>query len=706
VQSGNTYLAYFGTTNYTPAQWTSFRSSGIGGANSLNINPNWFTPFNLRHRNSSLNAGNNQLSLVPVDMDGAARTTPVTIGADEYKSTGIDAGITQIVSVPPCVGVNNVVVQFTNHGTTTLTSATINWSINSVSQLAYSWTGSLAAGSSVNITVGTYNFIFGSYVFDASSSNPNNNIDADPSNDAASISSSTALGGTYTIGASGNYTSFTAAIAAVTGAGVCAPVVFRVQPGTYTESITIGPIPGVSSVNTVTFESFNNDSASATLTSAASITVYLNGADYIRFRKMTIGSTGGKCFEFANGATNNIVENCLVLGYNIASTSTLYYALGSTSSTNNDEFNTIRNNYIRYGSYGVYWYGNATAPYESGLVFENNQIFDSYIYGAYFLYLNAPQIIRNTFDITGSSYTSTSYALRTSFIYNAADISRNLIFGRTYSYYANSIIGTISVRPKISNNFIVSVQNQNNTCYGLYSASNQYADFYHNSVNTNHLNALTGYTTYTLYETSSTNTNYFNNIFCDSTVANPYSYAAYLVPSTSTVFDYNNYFVQPGTSNLAYHNSYGTFSSGMFTTFRNVSYGGANSLNLRPSFYSMSNLRHRNSGLNAGTNLISVVPADFDGQTRSTTVTMGADEFKPVANDAGIAQIITSLPCQGVNNIVVRLSNYGTSTLNSASINWTVNNVAQTAYTWSGSLASGASVNVTIGTFNLCPRSE
>ena len=67
------------------------------------------------------------------------------------------------------------------------------------------------------------------------------------------------LSGTYTINPNGsgatNYTSYTAALSALSTSGVNGPVVFNVASGTYTEQVTFESYSGVSHVNTITFQS-------------------------------------------------------------------------------------------------------------------------------------------------------------------------------------------------------------------------------------------------------------------------------------------------------------------------------------------------------------------------------------------------------------------------------------------------------------------
>jgi hypothetical protein len=56
--------------------------------------------------------------------------------------------------------------------------------------------------------------------------------------------------------------------------------------------------------------------------------------------------------------------------------------------------------------------------------------------------------------------------------------------------------------------------------------------------------------------------------------------------------------------------------------------------------------------------------------------------------------------CSGSKTVSVRLKNFHYKPLTSVTINWKVNNTAQTAYNWTGSLATNDSVTVNIGNYN------
>ena len=67
--------------------------------------------------------------------------------------------------------------------------------------------------------------------------------------------------------------------------------------------------------------------------------------------------------------------------------------------------------------------------------------------------------------------------------------------------------------------------------------------------------------------------------------------------------------------------------------------------------------------------------------------------------DAGISAIDSPSGgfCNTNQNIYVHLNNYGAKALTSATINWTINGTAQTAFKWKGSIGSGGALSVKIG---------
>ncbi len=74
-------------------------------------------------------------------------------------------------------------------------------------------------------------------------------------------------------------------------------------------------------------------------------------------------------------------------------------------------------------------------------------------------------------------------------------------------------------------------------------------------------------------------------------------------------------------------------------------------------------------------------------------------------NDIGIDSISkpTNPSCEGTLPVKVKLFNGGVNTIISTTIQWMINGVTQTSFPWSGSLAPGASVTVTLGNITFVP---
>lgn len=105
--------------------------------------------------------------------------------ACQSASAGVDGGISAIISpgTTLCGGTFTPQVTLLNSGTTTLTSATINYRIDANTNQTYSWTGSLASSASTTVTLSSMTTTAGTHTFTAFTSNPNNTTDVNTAND-------------------------------------------------------------------------------------------------------------------------------------------------------------------------------------------------------------------------------------------------------------------------------------------------------------------------------------------------------------------------------------------------------------------------------------------------------------------------------------------------------------------------------------------
>jgi len=702
---GSTNIASINGTVYSVSNSISWLSGGVGGANSIARDPEYLSNTNLNVTQVLLNAGQNLLSEVATDNSGTTRTNPPTIGALEYKPGNNEASPVSIAPVLPCPGTNNMQVVVRNFGATPITSLTFNWSVNGVPQPAFNWTGSIALGvNSTPITIGTYSFAAASsYTLQVVTSLPNGNADSNTSNDTVSSSVVTALGGTYTIGSGGDYGSFAAARTDLITYGVCGNVTFNILSGTYTESLVLPSITGAGSNATITFQSQTLDSTAVTLQSNTNPVINMNGADYFRFRKMTLATTStsttaARVIDFNTTSTNNTIEFCRVNGNTNTGTSSGRSAIASVSAATNDANNAIRNNRIRGGSYGIYWEGFTTSPHEDGLAIENNDIDGAQVRPVLVQNINAVIIKGNTINHTATTAVGV-YALSVTTALDNSEIANNRIVSKQHGIFISGVSGTSLLKARIYNNYVASIPIGTITpCYGLHFLNSTHINTDHNSINIE--NPHSGSTSSVVFEQTGTNLTFRNNIFRLNGADDAADYIInQTAAGTGNVYDYNNYVWNPGAPNIA------TINSSVITVSNSLSFlsggvGGANSIHFQPGFLTTTNLRHNSNQLNVGLDLTASIPSDINGTTRVLPVTIGAYEFKPGADDAGIVAISPQNPCLGVNNVEVSLRNFGSQNLTDVTINWRINGVDQTPYVWSGTLAPSVNVPVTIGTYD------
>jgi hypothetical protein len=540
------------------------------------------------------------------------------------------------------------------------------------------------------------------------------------------------LSGAYTIGASGNYTSFSAAVSALTTSGVSGPVTFNVASGTYTEQVTIGSITGASATNTITFQSATGDSSDVVLeypsstTSTNNYTLALNGADYITFKSMTIARTGSNSYsivvDLSSGANHNKFLNNMIVGRDYITSSTNYVLVYSSSSSR-DENNIFRYNHFKFGSYAILLDGSSSY-YESGNIIENNYV-DSFgyygikpeyqlgvkingnkveshpsagiVYALYPYYSHNAEVIGNELDIQGSS---SNYGIYPYYCDSGIIIKNNLvnIHGSSsgyciYLYYCDGL----STSPNLIYNNFISQSVGTGTVYGIYAYNSLYADIFYNSINVTGGSTTAGRA---IYMNSSTSGSYGNINIKNNILSNTGGGYAIEISSGAVTLgyisscDYNDLYAT-GSVLARYNNS--DYSS--LSAWQTISSLDANSVSVNPIFSSLTDLHTGAVSLNGTATPITGITTDIDGETRnSTTPDIGADEFTPATNDAGIVSLETGSVCAGTPvNIQVKVRNYGLSALNNVEIHWSINDTIQTMFKYQTQIAVSADATVTIG---------
>lgn len=544
-----------------------------------------------------------------------------------------DAGISAFVnpSIPTCVFNDSVSVALNNYGTDTLTSVNINWQWNVALQTPLAWTGSIAPGESDTVYLGSVAYGVGDDLI-AWTDMPNGvaELASGAGNDNSSLLGlSTGLSGTYSIGATGDYLTFAEAVAAMDMFGVCGPTVLEVEDGVYNEQIILGPVIGMDATNTVTFTSQSGDASLVTMSFASgsvaeNYVVALADADHYNFTHMTFENTGatyGRVFDFRGGSDWNTVSDCHLISTS-TTTSTNKTVIYSASGTL-DHDNSFLNNVIEGGSYGIYWWGSNTTTLSEGIVFEGNDIIDSYIRGAYFYYVKDLKFNNNrVFGET--SYTGTRYAAYFYYCDGAFEITGNEIYslgtsGWYYGLYMGQSDGTPSSRGLIANNMVqVGKPGLTSTVYGIYSTNSGFMDIYGNNV----LVTEGGTLSRAFYATSGGATEVENNNF----VSYAGGYGVYLLSAFSiSKMDHNNIYCPAG--NVGYFGS----DQATLGDWQTATGFDANSVDVDPLYHSTTDLHVCADTLNGLGVVHPLVSVDFDGQVRAATPDIGADEFSPVS---------------------------------------------------------------------------
>ncbi|MCD6566583.1 MAG: T9SS type A sorting domain-containing protein [Bacteroidales bacterium] len=491
-----------------------------------------------------------------------------------------------------------------------ITSARIDWDVDGTPQVHYDWTGSLSPGEiSDSIMIGKYDLPAKDTLdFKIWTEAPNGDTDDYHGNDTLlkEIIVANPLCDTFTIGATGDFLTFQKAIdSLVNGGGVCGPVVFMVETGTYNEQITIPEIPGTSENYTITFQSATGDSTDVTLSNTGGgYTVTLDGADYIIFKNMTISTdASGTVIEFKNEANYNSIMNCRILGE--AGSSSLIYV--NYQNINNIFFG----NRIVNGTKGIHFYnGNSTI---TGTEIKEN-VFENQSAEAIHLWeVKGANIIGNT--ITSNSSISGIYFYRCE---DNFTIEKNKILlsgGGTgiYFYYGTNNTG---IPDNIANNFIY-VNASDDSHYGIYVESNSRdINFFNNNINIT--GNATGSCNVNILPIQYSTVKIKNNILVNKAGGRAISYYS---NNSNFASDYNCFY-----SNGTYLiNNEKTLEEHQSSSGQDM-----HSFSVDPQFVSDSDLHTFSPYLNNQGTLIAEITTDIDGESRNgTNPDIGADEYDP-----------------------------------------------------------------------------
>ncbi len=629
--------------------------------------------------------GNNFYSDMAID--------DISIGTMFPDDAGISALIAPMNPITP--GNNNVDVEISNYGTSTLTTADIAWSIDGTSQPVFNWTGNLATGAATNTGIGSYNFNAGVTNLKAWSTNPNGTTEFCNSNDTLEVTLCTALNGTYTLGSGGDFPTFNDLAFVLNTCGVSGPVVVNVLPGTYNERLLLNEITGVSAVNTVTID--GADTSAVTLSNPALSNILLNGTDWVTIQNITLENTGtadAYGVQLTNNAENNTIKKCKI---NLSTATGLNDVIGVSASNSetssfgegpNAFFTLIDSVHIFGGEKAIHFEGENLA-FNTNNTFSNNLLENQEDYGFYCDNQDSLMILNNTIKGLVNNNADGIYLFdQMMFMIEGNHVVSAPDYGL---YIADGNFDEVpSSRGRIINNVVSSVND-----YACYLDDIEETDVWHNTFYSEgaraafRVNDMVGLAIQ-------------NNVF---TSKSDYAFES-LDQTTSTVntIDYNLYWTP--ASNALFVRDGGTDYADLNAWQTAVTTHNVNSIETDPVFLNPTDDLHMLSPLanNAGDNSLGI-NVDIDGQTRplESVVDMGADEYIAEDNDLSLVELFADVPCgNNATDVSAVVRSLGVNTVNNATITVDVTGTVtqQITFNYTGPLDFNEYDTVVVGSIN------
>jgi trimeric autotransporter adhesin len=642
-----------------------------------------------------------------------------------YPATGPDIGADEFAGIP--LDVNGPTINYTIFSNTSSTSArTLTATITDVSGVPVTGTGlprlywkinsgawNPVAGTSIGGN--QYTFIFGTgvvlndvvsyYIVAQDNDTPTPLSSANPSVGASGYSINPpavstppttpntytiigALCGSYNVGVGKTYTTLTAAVTALNAGEITCPVVLLLTDATYASEsfpITINPLLGSSSTNTVTISPANGVTPTITGSSATGI-LNLNGADYVIIDGSNSGGTdksltwentdnvaNAYTIGFSNSggtdpAKNNIIRNCNIKASSQVSTTTYGIYMNSTGGAYDNTI--INNNTIYSAKYGILFSGASTAVANNGQI--TNNIIGSttdatsiQYRGITVQYANGTVISGN--EIMGAPAGNSNYYQAGIYVTTGSintKIRKNKIHDwyyagtggwGNYGIYYGSDASTVT---EISNNIIYLIKGdgylgiQTDNPYGIYIASGGNCGIYNNSISMTgaYLSTSPGaFSACISINAGITLLDIRNNIFRNSMTASSgtpadFTYAIYSASANTafTTINNNDYWDDGLGANIGYLGA----NQATLANWQTASVQDAASLNLDPAFLSMTDLHPTSTTLGKTGVTISSITDDYSGTLRMDPPDPGAYQFS--SNPVITTTAATAVTCGSV----------------------------------------------------------
>ena len=640
------------------------------------------------------------LNSVTEDITGFTRKSPTIMGCYEFNPKKNDLNLISVVKPEAGEVVLSgdtipVVVCVRNIGSAAVSSFKVNWMVNGVSMTQKSWSGNLASMAVDTVYVGHFTAVSGPNHVKVWTSLPNNAADERPANDTATTSisgCSSLFQGTFTMGKGGQFKDFDDFISTVGSCGLGGPVTLKILSGSYDGLHMDKAIKGTSYKNTITITSAAGNADSVIIYNSAGLdatVTFGDGLNHVILEKVTIkGFSGLKGSNWIGvglyGCDSVWIRDCKILC--------------DAPEDSYEEGSGFCNIYDPYNSWTIY---------DCGAVYIERNLLSGMRYGIY--------LESNTGNSGSLHFTHNDvrfrYVAATNYTWDLADFSYNTFrfeqdtnaSAQTYLYLSEmygkySSIDTMRV---VGNRYLVHDAKGMSGCYYYLE------DFHPDSCFLYANNEIVypkgcGRVNFELYGFD--NLHYINN-----SLYMPEGGDVYNNYHTTPVIMANNlYMAGQGALNLDFNSNrflysdYNNVVGFKLADLQRATGLDSHSVSIAPMFTDLDKGLNMldNSGMDCP--VFPLVPTDITGKVRDKLTTIGCYEVAACGNNlmprAMVSPAKVSITGQKTP-LTVTVLNAGSNTITSFKVNVKVNGVLLQPYSWSGSLASKATVNVNVGSF-------
>lgn len=463
--------------------------------------------------------------------------------------------------------------------------------------------------------------------------------------------------GTYLVGASdaAKYKTIQSAIDALQN-GIESAVTFLIEPGTYTEYLTIPEIDGVSAENTVTFRSQTGNREDVIIKydtyspqssfegDATQGIVNVNGADYITLSNLTL-TTGNDSYHSVvlvrNKSEHVTIDSCYIYRDLILTTGKhVVYVTAKDEKTINNYF-TLSNSTLTGGYIGVSVSGNLNnkqvgARIIGNIVTEQGSM-GIYLSGGERQALVDGNIVKNT------ATTKTSTKAMDITLSEGSQVSNNYLYTNlgvnADGLYIRVVKGTEEAPVQIFNNVIDHCANGTSSSYAVnFNKTSTNTIFANNTIRTS------GESVYPCrIGTTQNNLQVLNNIFySDAAAAMWISSKNYIA---TTAFEHNLLYSESGRLGKIGADEYNDIAAWR-TAIKSTT-----DISESVQFESAEVLRPKDKGNLVSAQVLDFVTTDITGLKRAAVPTIGAYEWKDQIGtgcrpaEAGSIRIFPTITC-------------------------------------------------------------